>query len=545
MAPLTTETLIIGCGIGGAAAALRLARDRERKILVLTRAPDATECNTRYAQGGIVSRGPEDSYERLVEDILRAGCNAGNRSAIEQLARLGPELVREILIDDLGMSFDRDPNGSYAFTSEGGHSSPRVLHVADATGKAIELALLERLKALPNVELRAGCTAIDLITSSHHLRYSSARFQPPQCLGAYVLDGKKQAVYPVLADATILATGGLGQIFRHTTNPRGARGDGLAMAHRAGARIVDAEYVQFHPTTLAVPGGDNFLITEAMRGEGGRLTTPDGRHFMDSYSADWGDLAPRDVVARAIVREMTNNQFPYVLLDISQQMEAQAIRDRFPTVYQRCLEFSIDITEQPIPVVPAAHYACGGVLVDECGRSSIQDLYAVGEVTCTGIHGANRLASTSLLEGLVWGTRAGDDIATRPKPRRPDLNDVPLWQEPTGTVPDPAIIEHDMRMIQDTMWLYAGLDRSESRLLRGIRALDFMWHDIEQYYRTCKVTDELVGLRNMLDTAWVVANAAWRNKRSLGTHYREGVPEAGPSLMENGTHSWPYGRSEF
>jgi L-aspartate oxidase len=532
VAPLTTGTLIVGCGIAGATAALRLARDAEREITVLTRAADPNECATHYAQGGIVARGPDDSHELLVQDIIQAGCLAGLPNAVEQLATLGPALIDEVLIQQAGVAFDRQADGQYAYTGEGGHSTRRVLHVVDATGKAIEQALIERLRSLPNVHLWTNMTAVDLITTSHHTRYSRHRYEPARCLGVYAFDKAEQTVVPIVAETTILATGGLGQIYRHTTNPKGARGDGLAMAHRAGARIVDAEYVQFHPTTLAVPGGGNFLITEAMRGEGGRLRTPEGRYFMKEYSPEWGDLAPRDVVARAILREMTVHRYPYVLLDISEAMEPSAIRKRFPTIVQRCNEVGIDITTQPIPVVPAAHYACGGVLVDNCGRSSMQNLYAVGEVSCTGVHGANRLASTSLLEGLVWGSRAGEDIADRGSIDIPGTAEIPAWSTPNGNVPDAAIVEHDTRMIQDIMWLYVGLARSGPRLDRAIRALDFLWHDVEHAYRSCPLTDSLIGLRNMLDTAWVVTHAAWRNKRSLGTHFREDAAEDHASFLD-------------
>jgi L-aspartate oxidase len=545
VAPLNTDTLIIGCGIAGASAALRLARDTEREITVLTRASDPNECATHYAQGGIVARGPDDSHELLVQDIMQAGCLAGLPKAVEQVAALGPKLVDEVLIQEAGVQFDRLANGEYAYTGEGGHSRRRVLHVVDATGKAIERALIDRLRALPNVRLQTSMTAVDLITTSHHTRYSLHRYEPARCLGVYAFSEAEQTVMPIIAETTILATGGLGQIYQHTTNPKGARGDGLAMAHRAGARIVDAEYIQFHPTTLAAPGGGNFLITEAMRGEGGRLRTPEGRYFMQEYSPSWGDLAPRDVVARAILREMTLHQYPYVLLDIASEMDASTIRERFPTIVERCNEVGIDITAEPIPVVPAAHYACGGVLVDDRGRSTIQSLYAVGEVSCTGLHGANRLASTSLLEGLVWGWRAGEDIADRGPIERVDPAEIPAWLEPDGDIPDAAVVEHDTRMIQDLMWLYVGLARSGPRINRAIRALDFLRHDVEHSYRSCRLTDSLIGLRNMLDTAWVVAHSAWRNKRSLGTHYREDAAEPHASLLDTTTPENTFRYSEF
>ena len=414
---IEADALVIGCGIAGAVAALRLAGDGQRQVVVVTRSTEPQESNTRYAQGGIVSRGPGDTAELLVRDILAAGAGLSLPETVGLLAEEGPALVHEVLIEQAGVSFDRNVDGELLYTLEGGHSLPRVLHVGDSTGRAIERALIERLEALPNVRLMAAATAVDLITSSHHLRDPLAVYRPITCHGAYVLDREEGAVHRVLAQATVLATGGLGQIYRYTTNPEGARGDGLAMAYRAGARVVNAEYVQFHPTSLAVPGAGNFLVSEAVRGEGGRLYTPDGRHFMDEYAPEWGDLAARDVVARAIHQEMIEHGYPHVLLDLASHMPAGRIRERFPTIYRTALEVGIDVSVEPIPVVPAAHYFCGGVLVDGRGRTTIDGLYAAGEVSCTGVHGANRLASTSLLEGLVWGDRAARrDVARRPAP---------------------------------------------------------------------------------------------------------------------------------
>ena len=301
---IETDVLVIGSGIAGAMAALRLAQDTQRHVAVLTRTYDPEESNTRYAQGGIVARGMDDSVALLVEDVLRAGAGLSSPEAVKILAQEGPDLVERVLIGLVDVPFDRDPAGVLTYTREGGHSVFRILHVGDATGRAIETSLMRYLQTLPNVTLYPAHTAVDLITSSHHSRNPLAVYQPITCHGAYVLDRKNNAAYRFLAPATVLATGGVGRIYRHTTNPLGARGDGLAMAYRAGARVLNAEYIQFHPTTLAVPGADNFLISEAVRGEGARLYAPDGRHFMDEYAPKWGDLAPRDVVARAIHHEM-------------------------------------------------------------------------------------------------------------------------------------------------------------------------------------------------------------------------------------------------
>ncbi len=520
--PIETDVLVIGCGVAGAAAALRLAQDRQRQVLVVTRAFHPEESNTRYAQGGIVSRGVGDSSARLAQDILAAGAGLSLPSAVQILAEEGPELVQRLLVEELGVPFDRDTEGHLTCTLEGGHSVPRILHVGDATGQAIEQALVARLRQYPNITLRTGMTAVDLITSSHHSRDPLAVYQPITCHGAYVLERESGVVHRVLAQATVLATGGLGRIYRYTTNPEGARGDGVAMAYRAGARIVNAEFVQFHPTTLAAPGAENFLISEAVRGEGGRLYTPDGRHFMDQYAPRWGDLAPRDIVARAIHREMIVHGYPYVLLDLASHMKADQIRERFPTIYATCLRAGIDITAEPIPVVPAAHYFCGGVLVDGWGRTTIEGLYAVGEVSCTGVHGANRLASTSLLEGLVWGDRAGRDIAARNDLRRVNEQEIPPWEDVTTQTPaDPVLVYRDHRTIQHIMWLYVGLARSTHRLARALRDLNHLWEEIDGFYRATRLSDELIGLRNMAQAAWVVTRAAWHNRQSRGAHYRE------------------------
>ncbi|MGD2039467.1 MAG: L-aspartate oxidase [Anaerolineae bacterium] len=520
--PIETDVLVIGCGIAGAAAALRLAADRQRQVLIVTRTADAAESNTRYAQGGIVARGDADSVQLLARDVLAAGAGLCRPEAVRLLTEEGPDLVQRLLIEEAGVAFDRDDSGALLYTLEGGHSVPRVLHVGDATGQAIEQALLDRLRELPNVTLMTSATAVDLITSPHHSRDPLAVYGPTRCHGAYVLDQQANRVRRVLAPVTVLATGGLGRIYRYTTNPQGARGDGMAMAYRAGARVVNAEYVQFHPTTLAVPGADNFLISEAVRGEGGRLYTPDGRHFMDEYAPRWGDLAPRDVVARAIHHEMIQHGYPHVLLDLANHMEPARIRERFPTIYATCLKAGVDISAGPIPVVPAAHYSCGGVLVDSWGRTTIEGLYAAGEVSCTGVHGANRLASTSLLEGLVWGDRAGRDIAMRKDLRRVAGSEVPPWEDVgDNALADPVLVYRDRRNVQHVMWLYVGLARSSRRLARALRELNHQWEAIDGFYRATRLSDDLIGLRNLAQVAWIVSRAAWHNRQSRGAHFRE------------------------
>ncbi len=420
------------------------------------------------------------------------------------------------------MQFDRAASGELEYGLEGAHSRRRILHVGDRTGQAIMQALLARVAEQPNIELLTRKTAVDLITFPHHARDPLKAYEPLECHGAYVFDSGTREVEPWLASHTVLATGGLGQIFLNTSNPTGARGDGLAMAYRAGARVINAEYVQFHPTTLARPGTTKFLISEAVRGEGATLLTPDGEPFMERYSPQWKDLAPRDVVARAIYWEMLSNDYTHVLLDIASRKPADYIRERFPQIYGHCLTQGVDISQQPIPVVPAAHYFCGGVLVDLWGRTTLPRLYAVGEVACTGVHGANRLASTSLLEGLVWGDRAAQDIrqheAEEPLPDAA----VPTWDlSDLRFDADPALVQGDMQTIQTLMWHYVGLVRSEHRLNRAIRELSYLWLNIEDFYRRARLTDGLIGLRNAVQAALLVARAAHRNRGSRGCHFRE------------------------
>ncbi len=519
---MQTDTLIIGCGIAGATAALRLASDRQRQVILLTRSDAPVESNSSYAQGGIVGRGSDDNPAILFDDIISAGAGLSNPPAVRLLAEEGPRLLQEVIIDDCGLEFDHSEKGQPVFGLEAAHSRRRILHVGDATGRAIMQSLLMKIAELPNIHLLTGKTVVDLITFPHHSKDPLAIYQAPSCHGAYVFDQETRQVEPILAQQTILATGGLGQIFLNTTNPHGARGDGLAMAYRAGAHVANLEYIQFHPTALNIPGVTKFLISEAVRGEGGVLLTPGGEPFMQRYAPEWKDLAPRDIVARSIYWEMLEHNYPFVLLDIASRRPAVYLRERFPQIYSTCMKYNIDITQQPIPVVPAAHYFCGGVLVDLWGRTNMPGLYAAGEVSCTGVHGANRLASTSLLEGLVWGARAAQDIRSLPGQAVLTEQDVPAWDD-HGLVyeTDPTLIAGDLETIRNLMWHYVGLVRSEYRLNRAVRELRHLWLDIEDFYRKTRLSDSLLGLRNAAQCALAIAMFAQRNRTSRGSHFRE------------------------
>jgi L-aspartate oxidase len=519
--PIHSDVLVLGCGIAGGTAALELA-EAGLDVLIVTRAERAEESNTYWAQGGVIFRGAGDSPDLLARDIFNAGDGLCHAQAVHTLAQQGPELVQSILLDRLQVPFDRTADGGLALGREGGHSLPRIVHATDATGRAIENALIAEIRRHPRVRILANHTAVDLLTPAHHGRDRRAIYEPLSCVGAYVLEQTTGEIVRCFARATILATGGLGQLFLRTTNPVGSRGDGLAMAYRAGARVINSEYVQFHPTAFYHRDAPCFLITEAVRGAGARLVDERGEPFMERYDSKWKDLAPRDVVARSIHSEILRRGVSNVYLDLRSYIPAERIRAEFPQMFGSCLEYGIDITRDLVPVVPAAHYSCGGVWVDEHGTSTVDRLYAVGEVSCTGLHGANRLASTSLLEGLVWGHRSARHIGA--KLRTPDgarFEDIPPWQSTGRETPDPALIAQDVGSIKHIMWNYVGLVRTTSRLARAIQDLRNLEVEIERFYRTAAMTDELIGLRNAVRVALIVTLAAWENHESRGCHYRE------------------------
>ncbi len=514
---MKTDVLVIGCGIAGASAALEAATCGLR-VVVITKHSEPQESNTYYAQGGIVSLGPNDNPELLKDDIIQTGDGINNPEAVDILAEEGKSLVDSILIKELKIPFSRSSSDVLDYAQEAGHTKRRILHIKDMTGQTIEERFIQALQSYSNVTFLTDHTAVDLLTVPHHSKNPVSVYREPQCIGVYVLDNQTQKVKTILAPYTILATGGCGAVFLYTSNPKGSIGDGYAMAYRAGARLVNMEYIQFHPTSLFHRDADGFLISETVRGEGARLKNKQSRTFMDNHHMK--DMAPRDEVTRAIYEEMTNSNSNYVYLDLASYTKVD-IKKRFPNIYKTCLEYDIDITKNPIPVVPAAHYCCGGIMVDVWGESSLKGLYAVGEVSCTGLHGANRLASTSLLEGLVWGVRAARGIASRFDPgtfHKP--SDIHEWYYPKKEEEfDPALINQDWLSIKSTMWNYAGIIRTTKRLERAKADLDYLCHRIEKFYREATMEPKVVGLKHGIQVAQLITYAALGNPVSRGAHF--------------------------
>jgi L-aspartate oxidase len=517
--------LVVGSGISGLTAAITLARQGV-EVTILHRSPDPADCNTARAQGGIVYRSPEDSPDLLVEDIMKAGAGISHRPAVEYMARRGPALVEQLLIRDLGIEFATAEDQTLEAISEGAHSVGRIIHVADATGMHIHQALLAEARRQPLIQFLADFTAIDLLTSRHHSQDYEARYNlDNECLGIYALHNPTNEVFTLFADFTILATGGASHLYLYATNTEGSIGSGWSMASRAGAYLANLEYIQFHPTALYHPGAERFLISEALRGAGARLKNIKGEYFMEKYEPELKDLAPRDVVARAITEEMTEHHQECVFLDLAGCYSGRVpIPERFPTIYRECQQYGIDIARDPIPVVPAAHFCCGGVMVDLTGETTLQRLYAAGEVSCTGVHGANRLASTSLLEGLAWGFSAGETIAARlargQRASRRLLDSIPDWK-PSGTEAneDPALIVQDWNTIRSTMWNYVGIVRTRERLERAQAEMADLGRRLSQFYHRARLTRRIVELFQGNLAAQLVASAALRSPRSLGCHY--------------------------
>lgn len=520
-----SQVLIVGSGLAGCSTALTLA-DQGWDVSILTPADALDGGNSSMAQGGIVYVRDKGEQRALERDMYVAGHRYNFGKAVRFLAAQGGEAVQKVLIERLNVPFNhRSANTSdWDLTLEGGHSAPRILHCADYTGRAIMEALHAAILAHPRVKVLTRRSAVDLITTEHHATAPSYRYQlRNQCVGAYVFNDETSRVEPHFADLTVLATGGVGQVYLHSTNSPWAIGAGISMAQRAGVRIANMEFVQFHPTALYRQDHSRSLITEAMRGEGARLVNRQGEAFMRRYDGR-GDLAPRDIVARAIVSEMLSTGDENVYLDAT-HMDCD-VTDRFPTIFEGCLKMGIDIRTTPIPVVPAAHYFCGGILVDLRGRTTLDRLYAVGECSCTGIHGANRLASTSLLEALLWGVSAGQDIAGvlngKDRVSARVLESIPDWESPGDEHnDDPALVAQDWATIRNTMWNYVGIMRTESRLRRAFADLRDLSSHLHDFYRHTPLSQPLVRLFHGCQTAYLITQAALRNKRSLGCHHRE------------------------
>ncbi len=513
MKTIHTDCLVLGAGLAGSAYALHAARAGLKVELLSLAAP--LQANSDWAQGGIIYDTSPDPAQ-LARDILEASDGVANPAAIDQLVREGPTAVKELLIDELGVGFDRQPDGALHLTREGGHSDRRIIHTKDATGHAILAAVAARVDATPGINRRAGHVAVDLLTLSHNSTCATDKYEPLTCFGCYALDTATGEVIALVARKTILATGGLGGVFLHSTNQPGSVGHGVAMAYRVGARLIDLEYVQFHPTVFFKPGAQLFLITEALRGEGAVLVDAAGRRFMDAVHP-LGSLAPRDIVARAVKQHLAATGETCVYLDLA-ALKPDFIRERFPGIYERCLAAGVDITRERIPVVPAAHFSCGGVHTDLQGRTNVRGLNAIGETACTGLHGANRLASTSLLECLVSARATARADAAELAVHRAPLPVPRDWTSPSRAH-DPLLVRQDLQQIRTTMWNYAGIIRSPHRLARARRILLELREDIQAFYRDCRPTRDLIELRNAVQTALLVVHAATLNPVSKGCHY--------------------------
>lgn len=527
-----TDFLVIGSGIAGLTYAWKVAqRFPDKKVLVITKAA-ADETNTKYAQGGIaVVNDPEhDSFAKHIDDTLIAGDGLCNEQVVEIVVKEGPDRVNEII--EWGAQFDKEEDGDYKRGKEGGHSEFRILHHKDITGKEMERALLEAVSNQKNIEFNKHCFVVDIITQ-HHLGYLITKSTPDvECYGVYVLNLQTKQIEKILAKITVMATGGNGQVYRTTTNPLIATGDGVAMTYRAKGRIENMEFIQFHPTALFEPGvkGQAFLITEAVRGDGGILRNMDGEAFMKKYD-EREDLASRDIVARAIDSEMKKSGTEHVWLDCRHFSKEKFI-EHFPNIYQKCLSIGIDITKQMIPVAPAAHYSCGGIKTDEWGRSSIKNLYACGECACTGLHGANRLASNSLLEGMVFAHRCFVDAADTIN-NITFRNDIPDWNEAGTTQPrEMILITQSLKELQLIMSDYVGIFRNDVRLQRASRRLDLLWEETEQLYESTSLSPQLLELRNMITVGYLIVKSASLRKESRGLHYNTDYPDKG-KLVQN------------
>lgn len=536
---MQTDFLVIGSGIAGLTFALKAAQQfPDKKVLVITKT-QADETNTKYAQGGIagVTDFEKDSFDKHIEDTLIAGDGLCNKAVVEIVVKEGVDRIREII--EWGARFDKEADGDYKLGKEGGHSEFRILHHKDVTGREMERALLEALNNYKNIEVIKHCFVVDLITQ-HHLGYLVTKSTPDiECYGVYVLNRETNQIEKILANITLLATGGNGQVYRSTTNPHIATGDGVAMVYRAKGRIENMEFIQFHPTALYEPGvrGQSFLITEAVRGDGGILRNKNGEAFMERYDSR-KDLAPRDIVARAIDSEMKITGTEHVYLDV-RHIPLEKFTEHFPNIYEKCRSIGIDVTKHLIPVAPAAHYSCGGIKTDEWGRTSIKNLYAAGECASTGLHGANRLASNSLLEAMVFSHRSFMDatqkIQTKSLSSSTESREgtIPDWNAAGTTKPKEMIlITQSLKEVQQIMSDYVGIVRTNTRLARALKRLDLLWEETEALYQTTTLSPQLCELRNMITVSYLIVKCANFRKESRGLHFNTDYPQKS-ELVQN------------
>ena len=527
------DVLIIGSGAAGLSLALRLAD--QHQVIVLSKGP-VTEGSTFYAQGGIAAVFDEtDSIDSHVEDTLIAGAGICDRHAVEFVASNARSCVQWLI--DQGVLFDThiQPNGeeSYHLTREGGHSHRRILHAADATGREVQSTLVSKALNHPNIRVLERSNAVDLIVSDKIGLPGTRRV-----VGAWVWNRNKETVETCHAKAVVLATGGASKVYQYTTNPDISSGDGIAMAWRAGCRVANLEFNQFHPTALYHPQARNFLLTEALRGEGAYLKRPDGTRFMPDFD-ERGELAPRDIVARAIDHEMKRLGADCMFLDISHK-PADFIRQHFPMIYEKLLGLGIDLTQEPVPIVPAAHYTCGGVMVDDHGRTDVEGLYAIGEVSYTGLHGANRMASNSLLECLVYGWSAAEDITRRMPEARAVVDEAGSDESRVENPDERVVIQHNWHELRLFMWDYVGIVRTTKRLERALRRITMLQQEIDEYYAHFRVSNNLLELRNLVQVAELIVRCAMMRKESRGLHFTLDYPEllthSGPSILSPGNH---------
>jgi L-aspartate oxidase len=517
------DVLIIGSGLAGLTLALKVAA--EKKVCLVSKR-GLNDSSSNWAQGGIAAvLTDDDSIEAHIQDTLIAGAGLCDAEVTRLVAEHGRETVEWLIKEGVPFTREADDSG-FHLTREGGHSHRRIIHAADATGHAVQKTLADKVRSHPNITLLENHIAVDLITAR------KVGMEGAECLGAYVLDNISGKVLTIAAQNTALATGGTGKVYLYTTNPDVSTGDGVAMAWRAGSRVANMEFIQFHPTCLYHPQAKSFLISEALRGEGGLLKLPDGTRFMPMHDKR-AELAPRDVVARAIDFEMKKRGIDCVYLDISHQ-PADFVLSHFPTIYRRCLEFGIDITREPIPVVPAAHYSCGGIMTDHIGRSDIPHLYAIGETSCTGLHGANRLASNSLLECLVFGQAAARDMLAQAD--RPTV-ELPHWDESRVTDADEEIIiTHNWNELRRFMWNYVGIVRTSKRLTRALHRIHMLRDEVHEFYSNFRISNDLVELRNLLQVAELIVKSAMERHESRGLHYSKDypdmLPDAIPTVLE-------------